>query len=62
MTGLDRADVLAAVELRREVASGASSIELPSAYEIDNTSERIVRFLMSTARRHHVWAGIRSSS
>jgi UDP-N-acetylglucosamine 2-epimerase (non-hydrolysing) len=60
MTGLDPGDVLAAVKLCRE-AGGGSPIEPPAEYEIGNTSERTVRFLLSTAGRHHMWAGIRSS-
>jgi len=31
----------------------------PADYLIDNTSARAVSFILSTARRHHAWAGIR---
>jgi len=31
----------------------------PFEYAIDNTSQRAVRFLMSTAGRHRAWTGLR---
>jgi UDP-N-acetylglucosamine 2-epimerase (non-hydrolysing) len=31
----------------------------PAGYEITDTSNRVVRFITSTAPRHHAWAGIR---
>ena len=34
---------------------------LPDDYLIRNTSERVVNFILSTARRHHQWAGVRRS-
>ncbi|CAN7470431.1 UDP-N-acetylglucosamine 2-epimerase (non-hydrolyzing) [Terrabacter sp. LjRoot27] len=61
MTGLSVDDCVAAVRVamaslyRRD---GVSDIT-PDDYLIDNTSERTVRFILSTARRHHDWAGIR---
>ena len=38
--------------------SGVSHVT-PEDYLIDNTSERVVSFIVSTVRRHHQWAGIR---
>ena len=32
---------------------------LPEGYEVQNFAERVVRFILSTASRHHEWAGIR---
>ncbi|QFQ30678.2 UDP-N-acetylglucosamine 2-epimerase (non-hydrolyzing) [Janibacter melonis] len=61
MTGLHTDDVVAAVRLamgsgyRRE---GISHLT-PDDYLIDNTSERTVKFILSTAHRHHDWEGIR---
>ena len=61
MTGLDAHDVVAAVCLA--MASGYErdgiSHLTPDDYLIDNTSERTVKFILSTARRHHQWAGVR---
>jgi UDP-N-acetylglucosamine 2-epimerase (non-hydrolysing) len=61
MTGLDADDVVAAVGMamsadRPEPGPGRLT---PEDYLIDNTSERVVNFIRSTARRHHQWAGIR---
>ncbi|MGQ0468128.1 MAG: non-hydrolyzing UDP-N-acetylglucosamine 2-epimerase [Sporichthyaceae bacterium] len=58
MTGLDPRDVLAAVELTMR-HQGAAGWNLPADYAIADTSERVVRFLVSTARRHGQWAGLR---
>ncbi|KRE35493.1 UDP-N-acetyl glucosamine 2-epimerase [Janibacter sp. Soil728] len=62
MTGLDVDDVVAAVQVA--MASGYTQDGVghltPDDYLIDNTSERTVKFILSTARRHHAWAGIRS--
>ncbi len=61
MTGLDSHDVVAAV---RSVMVGADDHEgmhdtIPSTYQIKNTSERTVKFVMSTASRSSMWAGLR---
>lgn len=61
MTGLDARDVVAAVGVAMATPyarEGVSSLT-PEDYLIDNTSERTVKFIVSTARRHHSWAGIR---
>ncbi len=56
MTGLDPDDVVAAVDL---VMEGGQRGGEPFEYSIDNTSQRTVRFIMSTAGRHSAWTGIR---
>ena len=45
----------------RRTTATASGHLTPDDYLIDNTSERAVNFILSTARRHHAWAGIRRS-
>lgn len=57
MTGLDPDDVERAVRVALDDGPVASS--MPSGYEIGDTSNRVVRFILSTAGRHHQWAGIR---
>lgn len=57
MTGLDADDVERAVRIAME--DGVLSSSMPAGYEIADTSNRVVRFIASTARRHHQWAGIR---
>jgi len=63
MTGLDVHDVVAAVGVA--LSSGhdrrGPGHLTPDDYLIDNTSERVVNFILSTAGRHHDWAGIRSA-
>jgi UDP-N-acetylglucosamine 2-epimerase len=62
MTGLNPADVVPAVRLVRSAGmSGPDGSLLPADYGIVNTSERVVRFIGSTAARHRIWAGIRSA-
>lgn len=56
MTGLAAAEVVAAVE-ERLVPGDAPSV--PAEYQITDCSARAVRFIMSTAGRHHAWAGLR---
>ncbi len=59
MTGLDASEVVAAVATVRADGPGAAS--LPAGYEVPDTSTRVVRFILSTAGRHHAWAGIRGA-
>jgi UDP-N-acetylglucosamine 2-epimerase (non-hydrolysing) len=59
MTGLDAENVVEAVQVVvREHTAGHA---IPQDYAIDNFSERAVRFILSTYRRHSQWAGLRSS-
>ncbi|UVE96435.1 non-hydrolyzing UDP-N-acetylglucosamine 2-epimerase [Dietzia sp. B32] len=61
MTGLHSDDVVAAVQLAMDSGyerAGTSHIT-PDDYLIDNTSERAVKFIISTVHRHRSWAGIR---
>jgi len=58
MTGLKRDNVIAGL---REVIANPPKADrtLPEGYEVQNFAERVVRFILSTASRHHEWAGIR---
>jgi UDP-N-acetylglucosamine 2-epimerase (non-hydrolysing) len=58
MTGLETSDVLRAVQIAMD--DGPIRSSLPEGYGITDTSNRVVRFISSTAGRHHAWAGIRS--
>ena len=58
MTGLDPDDVQRAVTIA--IADGAVTSSTPAGYEVADTSNRVVRFIVSTAPRLHDWAGIRS--
>lgn len=62
MTGLNPDDVEAAVRdvmAKPNPPASPESRALPADYAIDNTSDRAVRFIMSTARRHKSWSGLR---
>jgi UDP-N-acetylglucosamine 2-epimerase (non-hydrolysing) len=58
MTGLKRDNVIAGL---KEVIANPPKADrtLPEGYEVQNFAERVVRFMLSTASRHHEWAGIR---
>jgi len=61
MTDLDDHDVVEAVKVAMDTKPakhGISSVT-PNDYAIDNTSSRAVNFILSTARRHKSWAGLR---
>lgn len=61
MTGLDRYDVVNAVRIAMGSEHSREGIGplTPEDYLIENTSERTVNFILSTAGRHHSWDGIR---
>lgn len=61
MTGLNPEDAVTAVRLTMDTRhSDRDSRNLaPDDYMVNNTSQRTVNFILSTARRHHLWAGIR---
>ncbi len=58
MTGLDARDVVGAVDLVTRTALWSGECT-PADYRIADTSDRVVRFILSTARRHAAWAGLR---
>ena len=61
MTGLHADDMVTAVRVAMELGyerDGVSDIT-PEDYLIDNCSQRVVNFILSTAHRHRQWAGIR---
>lgn len=61
MTGLNADDVISAIQVAMDsdYTGGVVSHLTPNDYLIENTSERAVKFILSTARRHHQWEGIR---
>jgi UDP-N-acetyl-L-fucosamine synthase len=59
MTGLDADDVRRAVGV--VLADGPVTSSMPNGYDVTDTSNRVVRFILSTASRHHSWAGIRTT-
>jgi UDP-N-acetylglucosamine 2-epimerase len=61
MTDLNAHDVVNAVTLAMEAKPGGQGVSslTPHDYLIENTSVRAVNFILSTARRHKSWAGLR---
>lgn len=62
MTGLHAQDMVMAVRVAMDAGhqrDGVSDVT-PEDYLIDNCSQRAVNFILSTAHRHHQWAGIRA--
>lgn len=59
MTGLEVGDVIRTVGIA--IADGPVTSSHPAGYEVNDTSNRVVRYITSTGGRHHQWAGIRGS-
>jgi UDP-N-acetylglucosamine 2-epimerase (non-hydrolysing) len=56
MTGLDPENVMEAIEV--VVRDRTAGRNVPADYAIENCSERAVRFILSTHRRHRQWSGL----
>ncbi|WP_163543772.1 non-hydrolyzing UDP-N-acetylglucosamine 2-epimerase [Occultella kanbiaonis] len=60
MTDLDPRDVLSALRFVMPSGHGTGISSLtPIDYQVGNTSDRVVAYILSTARRNKSWAGIR---
>jgi UDP-N-acetylglucosamine 2-epimerase (non-hydrolysing) len=60
MTGLKAENVITGIQAAIDQFSEKSSgFSFPDGYEVPNCSSRVVKFMLSTAPRHHEWAGIR---
>jgi UDP-N-acetyl-L-fucosamine synthase len=62
MTGLDPDNLKQAVTLVMRYAKQGHNGIMPAGYQIRDTSERTVNYLMSTVKRHSVWAGLRANT
>lgn len=60
MTGLAAEDVVTAIRAALTHTHDHSRLLLPDDYQITNTSQRAVNFILSTARRHAGWSGLRT--
>jgi UDP-N-acetylglucosamine 2-epimerase (non-hydrolysing) len=63
VTGLDRDTMLSGIELAtaihaRRRADGVEG-QIPADYQVDNTSERVIKLIIGTARLSNGWDGIR---
>lgn len=62
MTGLKSQNVIAGIQAaleRDDQEQSQNNRVYPDGYEVTNCSTRVVKFMLSTASRHHDWAGIR---
>jgi len=59
MTGLEPAGVVEAITVAVS-QTAAEGVPCPADYRIADTSRRVVDFILSTVRRHHDWAGVRT--
>ncbi len=59
MVDVDRQSVLAGLEFA--IARGRHP-EVPQDYQVTNTSERVVNFMISTVPQHKQWSGLRSTA
>ncbi len=57
MTGLHADDVIAAIA--DHFSGRRRAAVVPVDYTVDNTADRVCSFILSTARRHKAWSGIR---
>ena len=58
MAGLDSRDVVSAMQMVMDTER--SSGQVPADYLVSNTAERVVKFILSTARRSNSWSGVRT--
>lgn len=61
MSGINPAGVIEAVRLVTSQRAEGDPLVAAAEYRITNCSQRVVNFIVSTASRHHAWAGIRRS-
>lgn len=59
MTGLDPDNVVEAVREAMSARRRGEQPLVPEDYQVGNTSQRAVRFILSTHRRHEQWHGLR---
>jgi UDP-N-acetylglucosamine 2-epimerase (non-hydrolysing) len=62
MSGLKASNIISAIEeVTSKPMAQSQIINFPPGYEIEDCSTRVIRFILSTAERHHEWAGIRTN-
>lgn len=59
MTGLDPGVIMAAVKLQISRDIKNTTYQIPSEYEITNTSQRVVKLIIGTAKLSHIWDNIK---
>ena len=59
VTGLDPETILAAIRLQTSSDVLERDVVIPADYQIDNTSHRVVKLILGTAKLSNVWSGIK---
>jgi UDP-N-acetylglucosamine 2-epimerase (non-hydrolysing) len=59
MTGLDPSVIMAAVKLQISRDIKNTTYQVPFEYEITNTSHRVVKLIIGTAKLSHIWDNIK---
>lgn len=59
MTGLDPGVIMAAIKLQISGDIKNTTFQIPSEYEITNTSHRVVKLIIGTAKLSHIWDNIK---
>jgi UDP-N-acetylglucosamine 2-epimerase len=62
MTGLDPDTIVAAVRLQTSEDNARMPRRIPADYEIENTSYRVVKFILGTAKVSNLWEGIKPNT
>jgi len=58
LTGLDTQTVIDAISLVTQEKDAQAKDPIPAEYAIPNTSRRVVKLILGTARLAHRWSGI----
>jgi UDP-N-acetylglucosamine 2-epimerase (non-hydrolysing) len=58
LTGRDPDTILQAVELAIAAGTSAAATPIPAEYQVTNTSYRVLKLILGTAKLSHLWDGI----
>ncbi len=58
VTGLNADVIVNSVRLQMSDDIRSRPVVIPADYQIDNTSERVVKLIMGTSKLSHLWDGI----
>ena len=59
VTGLDPEVIVNSIKLQTSEDITSTAISVPDDYKIDNTSHRVVKLIVGTAKLSHIWDNIR---
>lgn len=59
VTGMDTSTIVHAIKLQMSDDIKAKSVTIPADYQIENTSERVVKLILGTVKLSHIWNNIK---